>query len=164
MHSYTSQSPNTLYGFQYSSYQVLYVNMEINIIIKAITQHNSPSWRPKLDYYYQNPLLTCLRFLQSALLSNLRMKDRTNFGGNWASWFMVLGVQTREQVYIHINNSLLTQILNVLNRDFLRMKQYFAWWIYIRCVVFCLTHRSRDNMADISQTTFANAFSWMKMF
>ena len=27
-----------------------------------------------------------------------------------------------------------------------------------------LTHWGRDKMADISQTTFASAFSWMKMF
>ena len=27
-----------------------------------------------------------------------------------------------------------------------------------------LTHWGRDKMADISQTTFSNAFSWMKMF
>ena len=31
-------------------------------------------------------------------------------------------------------------------------------------VVYILTHWGRDKMDDISQTTFSNAFSWMKMF
>ena len=36
----------------------------------------------------------------------------------------------------------------------------------IDCILFChweLTHWGRDKMADISQTTFWNAFSWMKI-
>ena len=32
------------------------------------------------------------------------------------------------------------------------------------CFVLSLTHWSRDKMANISQTTFPNSFSWMKMW
>ena len=32
------------------------------------------------------------------------------------------------------------------------------------CARCCLTHWGRDKMAAISQTTFSNAFSWMKMY
>ena len=117
-HIYTSRSPYTLYGFQYFSYRVLYVNMEINIIIKAITQHYTPSWRQRSDYYYQNPLLTCLRFLQRTLLSNLRMIERPNFGGNWASWFMVLCVQTHE-LSVHTYKQLSSQIETFWTETFL---------------------------------------------
>ena len=44
--------------------------------------------------------------------------------------------------------------------------------LYLLCIqdthydiepMFMLTHRGRDNLAAISQTTFSNAFSWMKM-
>ena len=159
-HIYTSPSPNSLYRFQYSSYRVLYVNTEINVMIKAMTQHNTASWRQKSDYYHQNPLLTCLRLLQSALLSNLRMIERPNFGGNWASWFMVSGVQTHELVYIRINNyffqtdmfwtETFLEWTNILLDELTFAVWYSVWHIRLRqyCRHFPL----------------ANAFSWMEVY
>ena len=45
-------------------------------------------------------------------------------------------------------------------------------WCYCRSLIWltgcfdgnCLTHWGRDQIDDISQTTFSSAFSWMKMF
>ena len=36
--------------------------------------------------------------------------------------------------------------------------------VSIVCSTLCLIHWGRDKMAAISQTTFPNAFSWMKMY
>ena len=49
------------------------------------------------------------------------------------------------------DNSLHIQVLNYWRKTVIRA----------RCL---LTHWGRDNMAAIFQTTFSNAFSWMKMF
>ena len=38
------------------------------------------------------------------------------------------------------------------------------WRIYVSLTVAALTHWGRNKMAAIFQTTFSNAFSWMKMF
>ena len=38
------------------------------------------------------------------------------------------------------------------------------WSIYVMVMTSQLTHWGRDKMDAISQTTFSNAFSWMKMF
>ena len=45
------------------------------------------------------------------------------------------------------------------------LRGFFKYWIeFVPVGLFVLTHWGRDKMAAIFQTTFFNAFSWMKMY
>ena len=80
--------------------------------------------------------------------------------GNMFNWHSVLTVGKRKQtiqtffIYIHYGN---------LFKHMVKMKWSVITSYLLWSRLMVLTHWGRDKMADISQTTFSNAFSWMEM-
>ena len=63
-----------------------------------------------------------------------------------------------------INRSGIQIYINLSNQDIAYAITLTDIWEYIFNKTQRLTHWGRDKMAVISQTTFSNAFSWMKMY
>ena len=63
---------------------------------------------------------------------------------------------------------ILTTFSAASDENFIKMKTFpFQWYGFVGMIstdALALTHWGRDKMDAISQTTFSNAFSWMKMF
>ena len=120
------------------------------------------------------PFFACKR-LYNRIITLYRL---INIRNNSLCWMHLYQVKTSfvgfccesKRSVIKMTNRSTTKLISgstFTNIDQLRL---WHWWvmIYIEVVHSCpnfrdgLTHWGRDKMAAISQTTFSNAFSWMK--
>ena len=78
----------------------------------------------------------------------------------WRPFCLVPNVLTL-LIYRRQNNKKISWYINISHNNHVRV---FVSWQAAFAVTSELTHWGRDKMAAIFQTTFSNAFSWIKMF
>ena len=95
----------------------------------------------------------------------------------WENKELICDIISKTLYHVICNVRIITKLLKYTHqtdKSCLSIRQYSIWDNFVSStsalrstfttLMLYLTHWDRDKMADISQTTYSNALSWMKMF